>query len=373
MHLLLVGDLVLDAPEVDELFASTAALLRSGDVTIGHVEIPHTLRGQQHVRSSPAPLVDPQKLGALARAGFDICSMAGNHVFDRGRDGIEDTLLALHGLGIRTAGAGLEIEEARRPAIIERSEASVGLLSYNCVGEATTWATAGKAGCAYVRVLTHYELDYANPGGPPEIFTFAEPASLRRMQADVRTLREQVDVVLVAFHKGMVHTPATVADYETQIAHAAIDAGADAVVGHHAHLLQAIEFYRGRPIFHGLGNFVTTTPALLPSPDNDPDARAWAARRKALFNFEPLPGYSRYPFHPEAVHTIIAALDVDSSGVIGVGFYPCLIGPDAQPVLLDDEDTSLATRSYVEHLSRAAGFAAKFTWQDGRVRVEPAA
>ena len=111
----------------------------------------------------------------------------------------------------------------------------------------------GKAGCAYVHVLTHYELDHASPGGPPRIYTFADPDSLDRMADDIAALAKDVDVVAVSFHKGVGHTPVIVAMYERPVAHAAIDAGADVVFGHHAHIMRGIENYRGRPIFHGLG------------------------------------------------------------------------------------------------------------------------
>ena len=119
-----------------------------------------------------------------------------------------------------------------------------------------------RPGCAYVQVITHYELDHASPGGPPRIYTFAEPESTEAMLTDVEKLRREVDVLIVALHKGIGHTPAALAMYERPLAKAAIDAGADIVVGHHAHILRGIEMYKGRPIYHGLGNFVTVTRAL---------------------------------------------------------------------------------------------------------------
>ncbi|WP_458782276.1 CapA family protein [Arthrobacter sp. D3-16] len=369
IDVMLVGDLVLDGPDIQRHFDNTRETLSMADVAVGHVEVPHTLTGAQAVFASPAPLIDPANLDAVGAAGFDICTLAGNHIYDRGQTGIEDTVEALESQGILTTGAGLNIDHARRPAIIARGGRKVGVLSYNCVGTRETWASAGKAGCAFVRILSHYELDYASPGSPPEAFTFAEPASLEAMEQDIRQLRELVDVVVVALHKGLVHTPATIADYEKQVAHAAVDAGADIVIGHHAHVLQGIELYKGKPIFHGLGNFVTTTPALNVSNNNDPDALAWAKRRRKLFNFEPSPGYEKYPFHPEAKHAFIAAVTIGNNGNITPGFLPCVIGPDASPRLVGRTPEGQAVAEYVKTITRESGFPTTFTWDGDRVLV----
>jgi hypothetical protein len=86
-------------------------------------------------------------------------------------------------------------------------------------------------------------LNYASPGGPPTIYTFAEPITLEAMQADIEGLRAEVNVLVVAFHKGIAHTPAALAMYERQVAKAAIEAGADLVIGHHAHIPRGSELY----------------------------------------------------------------------------------------------------------------------------------
>jgi poly-gamma-glutamate capsule biosynthesis protein CapA/YwtB (metallophosphatase superfamily) len=152
--------------------------------------------------------------------------------------------------------------------------------------------------CAYVHVLTHYELDHASPGGPPTVYTFAEPKTLECMAAAIEALRQRVDVLMVALHKGLGHTPATVGMYERQVSKAAIDAGADVVMGHHAHILQGMEVYKDRPSFHGLGNFAIATEALNIDGNSSPERRAWAERRRKLFGFEPDPEYTTYPFIP---------------------------------------------------------------------------
>jgi len=105
-EILLVGDLILDEPEPDSFFEPSRALLASADVVIGHVEVPHTLRGSEQSTDVPAPPAKPAHLAALARAGFHAATLAGNHMHDAGPAGIADTVATLQGLGLQTTGAG---------------------------------------------------------------------------------------------------------------------------------------------------------------------------------------------------------------------------------------------------------------------------
>jgi poly-gamma-glutamate synthesis protein (capsule biosynthesis protein) len=370
IRVLLVGDLILDEPDPDALLAPSAPVLRSGDVVIGQVEVPHSTRGQLQSADVPARPSDPRNLEALPRAGFNVATLAGNHIADAGPDPIEDTLAKLRELGLATAGAGMNLAEARAPAIVAADGVTVGVLSYNCVGPRESWARPSKPGCAYLNVLTHYELDHASPGGPPTIYTFATPETLEQMRRDIAELSAAVDVVIIAFHKGIGHLRAQVAMYEREIARAAIDAGADVVVGHHAHILRGIELYKGKPIYHGLGNFATVTRALSPSNPDTPEAAAWAKRRMELFGFAPDPGMPTYPFHPESRNTIIADCRVGRDGSVDAGFVPCWIDDDARPV----PQVGAVGRSVVDYLaeiSREAGLAAAFAWDGDRVVVGP--
>ncbi len=367
LHLMLVGDVILDEPEPDRFFDLSRKTLARADVLAGQVETPYTNRGTERCFDVPAALGDAGKLQALGRAGFHVATLAGNHVYDGGPEGIEDTISALRDQGIQCAGAGSCLEDARRPAVVTRNGLRVGFLSYSCVGPRESWAGPSKPGCAYVRVITHYELDHASPGGPPTIYTFAEPVTLERMQEDIGNLRRDVDALAVALHKGLGHTPATLAMYERQVAKAAIDAGADIVAGHHAHILQGVEAYKGKPIFHGLGNFVTVTRALSVEGNASPERRAWAARRRKLFGFEPDPGYPTYPFHPEAKNAMIGWCELEPGRAVKAGFYPCWIQPDGSPEVLGHDDRGIAVAAYVERISRECGLKTEFCWEGDRV------
>ncbi|MGM0352382.1 CapA family protein [Streptomyces sp. ECR3] len=358
---LAVGDIILDEPGPDSFFDPSRTVLGTGDAVIGHVEVPHSTTDTQSSTDVPAPPADPAALGALARAGFHVATLAGNHIADAGPEGVLDTVRHARSHGLATAGAGATLDEARRPALVRAGGRTVAVLSYNCVGPRESWATSAKPGCAYVHVLTHYELDHASPGGPPAVYTFAAPDSLGRMADDIARARQEADVVVVGLHKGVGHTPAEIAMYERPVAQAAVDAGADAVFAHHAHIMRGVEMYRGRPVFHGLGNFVTVTRALTPQGNDSPERAAWARRRVELYGFAPDPDMPYYPFHPESRNTIIASLRVDEDGT-RAGLVPCRIDDLGRPVPVTRTTGGEEVLDYVRDITRRAGLTTRFVW-----------
>ena len=158
--------------------------------------------------------------------------------------------------------------------------------------------------------------------------------------------------------------------YERQVAKAAIEAGADIIIGHHAHILRGIEVYKGKPIFHGLGNFVTVTRALNVENNASPARLAWAKRRRELFGFAPDPDYPTFPFHPEAKNAMIAFCDVNKDGVARAGFIPCWINPNGDPEVLGNNERGQAVANYVEQITRQAGLNADFRWERDRVVIK---
>lgn len=362
-----VGDLIVDQPEPGRFFRDVTAHLRAADLAIGHIEVPHSTTTEVTSVDVPAPPADPRHLAAVADAGFGVVTLAGNHIYDSGATGIADTIAAAARVGMVTAGAGADLPAAKRPAVREIAGRRVGVVSYNCVGPRESWATSRKAGCAAVDVLTHYEMRNANPGGPPRVRTFCDPASLQAFRDDIAAVAAETDVLVVALHKGLVHTPARLADYETEIAHAAIDAGAHAVIGHHAHIGRGVELYRQRPIFHGLGNFVTVTDALTPSHDSSEEAAAWAAGRAEMFGFVPDPAMPAYPFHPESRHTMIARLTIGDE--VAASFVPCWIEDDGRPVPHGRDARGEQILEYVRSISARAGLITRYDWDGDLIRV----
>jgi len=349
IDIVLAGDLVLDEPDPGHWLAGIAPAIRRSDLAVGHLEVPHTTSKAELPGDVPAPGAPPENLDAIAEAGFAMLSLAGNHIADCGAAGIADTIDRLDTLGIAHAGAGANLAVARAPAIVERGGLRVALLSYNCVGPENSWASEVRAGCAYLPIETADGSPIA-PAAPLERMTEEARDILAQ---DISSVRGKADIVLVALHKGIVHTPARLAPYEVPLAEAAIDAGADAVIGHHAHIVRGVEFHRGRPIFHGLGNGCVVTRALSPAQDH-PARRDWAERRKRMFGFEPDPAYELAPFHPEAVNAFLGRLTVGPSGVIGAGVIPVHVEPPGRPMLAEAEQAG-AVRAYIEKVTRDAG------------------
>ena len=129
LTLQMAGDLILDEPNPDALFDLARHQLHACDVLVGHIEVPHTARGIETHFDVPAPASDPSHLAALQRAGFDVATLAGNHIADAGPNGVEDTIAELRRLGIATTGAGMNLTEARQPAIVQRKGLRLGFLS----------------------------------------------------------------------------------------------------------------------------------------------------------------------------------------------------------------------------------------------------
>ncbi|MFC3101455.1 CapA family protein [Altererythrobacter lauratis] len=361
VEVLVTGDLVLDEPDAAHFLSAIAPILHSANLAIGHLEVPHTAAQLEVSGDVPAPGAPPENIAALADAGFGMVSLAGNHIADCGAVGIEDTIAALEEAGVLHAGAGSNLAAARAPAIATVEGRRIALLSYNCVGPEFAWATQDKAGCAFLPMIAK---DSA-PVSPRADLEAVHPDAFFILAEDISAARRQADTVLVALHKGIVHTPARLAPYERPIAHAAIRAGADAVIAHHAHIARGIEFHRGKPIFHGLGNGCVVTRALSPQQDN-PARAAWAQKRKELFGFEPDPAYFLAPFHPEAVNAFIGRLRIAPDGTITPGIVPVFIEAPGRPVPATG-DQAHAISAYIEQITVAAGLPPIAIAADGRV------
>jgi poly-gamma-glutamate synthesis protein (capsule biosynthesis protein) len=361
VSILLTGDLVLDEPDAGHWLSGIAPALRSADLAIGHLEVPHTARGAELAGDVPAPGAPPENIAAISAAGFGVVSLAGNHIADCGAEGIADTRAGLAASGIAFAGAGCCLEEASAPVFVERRGTTVALLSYNCVGPEAGWATQDRAGCNYLRI----ETADGEPVSPAAALVTVAPEAFARLAADIAGVRQRADIVVVALHKGIVHTPVRLAPYERPLAQAAIDAGADAVAGHHAHIVKGIELYRGRAIFHCLGNGCVVTKALSPDQDH-PKRREWAERRKAMFGFEPDPAYVLAPFHPEAVNAFIGRVECHADGSFAFGIIPVHVEAPGRPVLATGARAK-EIADYVARITEEAGLPAIQIAADGAV------
>jgi poly-gamma-glutamate synthesis protein (capsule biosynthesis protein) len=257
-NLILTGDInLLGVTDPTVPFARVRDRLHAADVVFANLECCfYEPEGERSIEDEGfyAPLKSAE---ALTFAGVHAVGNANN--VNYGAPAIRSSLRRLDEIGILHTGAGVNSVEARQPVIVERDGVRLGFLQRTSV----YWshgheATATYPGVATVRAHTAYRPQIeqlrtlTRPGMPPEIVTWTDPASLTQFREDLGALRRRADMVIASHHWGLDHE---VLDYQVEIAHAAIDAGADLVMGHGPHMPLGIEIYQDKPIFYGVGSF----------------------------------------------------------------------------------------------------------------------
>jgi hypothetical protein len=203
-------------------------LVSGADLAIANFENPAPNKFRYHT-SGTVFSADPALIKGLANAGIDFVSLANNHIGDAGRAGILQTIANLDKQGIRSGGAGKNLEAARTPAILEAGGVKVAVLAYDTIARYYA-ANASRAGSAIL--------------------------SAKVVREDIKKARDAgAQVVIVFPHWGTEYDPTPFKGQQT-LARAAIDAGADMVIGNHAHWAGAMEVRKGKPIWYALGNFI---------------------------------------------------------------------------------------------------------------------
>lgn len=211
-------------------FVETAHLLRGADLTVANLECQISDNVTPSRDPSSFSFVSPTAvLDGVRWAGIDAVSLANNHTLDYDTGALEDTMRALDESGIGHFGAGEDREGAYEPRIFTIKGLRVALLGFT---------------------------DLSNTGYPhPSLPTPAPAHSPERVAGAVRAAEERADVVIAYFHWGVEYV-AVPDERQRSLAHAAVDAGADLVLGAHPHWVQTTERYKGTPILYSLGNFV---------------------------------------------------------------------------------------------------------------------
>jgi tetratricopeptide (TPR) repeat protein len=197
-------------------------------------------------------------MAALPYAGFHACTFANNHCMGWGPEAMLECIERLRHMNIAVCGTGANQEEATAPVVIERRGLRFAFLGYNCIGPKGYMAERDKPGCAMVRIHTHYEPYEYTPGAPAMAVTRAYLTDFHALAENIQRVKQSADFVVIYFHWGLHFSGTLILDYQYEVGHAAIDAGADAVLGCGPHMLKGVEIYTGAPIFYSLGNFCTT-------------------------------------------------------------------------------------------------------------------
>jgi poly-gamma-glutamate synthesis protein (capsule biosynthesis protein) len=208
-------------------FHKLAPLMCAADIAFINLESPFSDRAPyyEHGLIFHAP---PDAIAGLKLACVAIASTANNHSRDCGPHGVEFTVEWLRSHGISPLGSSESEATTHEGVILPRKGVRFGFLGYTFDQQNGNWRDIDR------RIAT---------------------TDIPRMCRDVADLRKRADVVIVSMHNGVEYrTKPTLA--QTAFGHAAIDAGASLVVGHHPHVVQATETYRGGLIFYSLGNFV---------------------------------------------------------------------------------------------------------------------
>lgn len=240
--LYLVGDIILGrgvqyminkqgAGDFRFPFLQIAPQLKEADILFGNLEGPISDKGAK-VGSIYSFEFRPEAAEALAYAGFDVLSLANNHMLDYQRVALEDTMTVLKQNGIDYVGAGFDRTEAFSAKIGQVKDVKIGFLAYTNLGPAAWRAGADYGGMAWI-----------------------DQSDFETIEADIKNIKQAVDVLVVSLHSGAEYSERP-DQFQMSFAKACIEAGADLVAGHHPHVIQPLEQHQDGWIAYSLGNFV---------------------------------------------------------------------------------------------------------------------
>jgi poly-gamma-glutamate synthesis protein (capsule biosynthesis protein) len=232
-----VGDLMMSSWIIDVVnergvdfpFDSTRRFIETADVAIANLEAPFTTSNERFEDKKYTFKVPPHFVKGIVNAGFDVVTMANNHIVDFGCKGLYDTISTLEKMGLYYCGAGADRQQACAPTIFEMNGVKLAFIGFSMTYPDDFWATSMRCGTCY----------------PTEA----------QLYHSIAQAEKAADFTIVSFHWGAEkHT--TPRAYQIKYGRLAIDYGADLVLGHHPHVLQGLELYQGKLIAYSLGNYV---------------------------------------------------------------------------------------------------------------------
>jgi len=280
-------------------FKYVAETLREADIVFGNLPTPLSLHSQPNPskpKGYPVLKADPEAVQGLVYAGFNVLSLANNHILDFGDKALFDTMEILKKAGINYVGAGRNEAEARSPLIIPFGDFRVAFLAYSC----SYPAAKNRPGCA--------------------------PIKLPIIRKDVEKTKKLANIVIVSLHHGLEYSDYPVPAH-ISLAHKIIDSGADLILGHHPHVLQGIERYNSGVIVYSLGNFVHDL--------TDPEAKREALENCALAK---IGGIKFDPDDRRPNESIIFKCTLSKTGVSDISLIPIYINDLYQPTILEGRE-----------------------------------
>ncbi len=209
-------------------FLQLDSVLQGADVVFSNLEAPFG-REDSAFEKTFTFQVSPDLIQVLVAGKINVVSLANNHILDYGPCALSYTMNALRETGIYFSGAGQNLTDARQPAVLQVKGRKLAIACYSLTFPEEFWATDSTAGTCF----------------PSHTFFYR----------DIKKFKQENDLVIVSFHWGgeLLNTPK---EYQVQLAHQTINAGADLIIGHHPHVVQGLEIYKGRLIAYSLGNFI---------------------------------------------------------------------------------------------------------------------
>lgn len=204
--------------------------MNKADIFMLNNEFAYSTRGSEIIEKSYTFRAHPKRVNILKEIGVDIVSLANNHALDFGREALDDTFATLEDAGIDYVGAGANMDRAKAPIYYTIGDTKIAYIAASHVIYAMDW--------------------YANDERSGMVGTY-DPALI---VTSIEEARKNSDFVIIYVHWGKerVHEPV---EYQKNLARIYIDAGADAVIGSHPHVMQGLEFYKGKIIAYSLGNY----------------------------------------------------------------------------------------------------------------------
>jgi poly-gamma-glutamate synthesis protein (capsule biosynthesis protein) len=210
-------------------FRNMEGVLKSTDFNFANLESPISGTDYFNPTGSMVFNAPPAYADGLQKYNFQVLNLANNHAFDQGLAGLVHTGDFLDSLGIKHMGTGKNVDEAWQPVIIDIKGIKIGFIgaSFSSIND------GGKATNDYV----------------------ARIEDVTHLKSSILNLKSKTDFIVATMHAGTeyTHTPNAA---QIAFAHAAIDAGADMVIGAHPHWIQTVETYQDKYIFYSLGNFI---------------------------------------------------------------------------------------------------------------------